>query len=222
MCGEAIKNFGLCIACRLELPWVINGCQHCANPLPSISPLCGKCLQKPPPYDLILALFYYRPPIDHLLGSLKFANQLAYAQFLGQLLAEKVHAHYATHPKPELIIPMPLHVKRLQQRGFNQAVELSRPLAKMLAIPLSLHHCVRVIATQPQSSIPASARQQNMVEAFTVVSAITAKHVAIVDDVVTTGSTVIELVKTLRKSGVTRVDVWCCARTVLGELRNSC
>ena len=215
LCGRANKIFGVCRSYRQELPWAVHGCQRCANPVLSISSLCGKCLQKPPIYDDMLALFYYRSPIDHLLTSLKFSNQLIYAQLLGQLLAEHIKNHYLTRPKPELIIPMPLHASRLRQRGYNQAVELSRPIAKTMNIPLSFNQCQRIIATEPQSSIPAAARQQNVKNAFAIVAPISAKHVAIVDDIVTTGSTVDELIKILHRSGVTTIDLWCCARTVL-------
>ena len=214
LCGQVNKKFGLCNACQRELPWVTQGCQRCANPVPSISALCGKCLQKPPPYAQIAALFYYQPPIDYLLTSLKFGSSLLYARFFGELLAEKLQERYADQTKPELIIPMPLHAQRLQERGFNQALELSRPLAKSLAIPLSLKHCHRVLATQPQSRISALARQRNVRNAFAVVEAIDAKYVAIVDDIVTTGSTVAALAKVLRQAGVVKIDLWCCARAV--------
>jgi ComF family protein len=114
---------------------------------------------------------------------------------------------------PQLLIPVPLHRKRLQERGFNQAVELARPLSRQLDIPLDFSSCRRVRDTRSQSELHVRERQRNVRGAFKLSGKIEADHVALLDDVVTTGSTVTALAKVLRRTGVGRVDVWALART---------
>lgn len=120
---------------------------------------------------------------------------------------------------PECIIPVPLHRRRLRQRGFNQALEIAKPLAKKLQLPVDFKTCIRTKHTRPQSELSAKKRQQNIKNAFTLKKPITAKHVAIVDDVMTTGNTVTELSALLRNNGVTTIEIWCCARAA--SLRSS-
>ena len=174
-----------------ELPWIKNACPGCARPLSVIAPiLCGDCLQAPPIYQTLLAPLEYKPPVDYLVLALKFGHQFAYAQILGDLLTAAVSAYYHQQDLPELIIPVPLHPQRLLERGYNQALEIARPLHKKLHIPLGINQCTRQVATKPQAAIPANERSRNLKQAFTASAAIEATHVAIVDDVVTTGSTV--------------------------------
>lgn len=218
LCGSSSSNhINLCNACQKELPWLTHTCYRCALPLSEAGPeVCGECLKKPVSYNTTIALFYYHFPIDRLISLLKFHNKIHFANLLGSLMAKKVVAYYAQDSKPALIIPMPLHQQRLKERGYNQAVELARPIAKKLEIPLSLTSCRRVLNTAQQSLVPADKRGHNVQNAFSVQLPFMPEHVAIVDDVMTTGSTVAELARTLRRAGVKRIDVWCCARTVLG------
>jgi len=116
---------------------------------------------------------------------------------------------------PEIIIPVPLHRTRLRERGFNQALEIARPIARSLSIPVDYKSCERVRKTSAQSLLPAAERRKNIKGAFRVTRPIAARHVAILDDVMTTGHTVQELAATLRKAGVERIDVWVVARTSL-------
>jgi len=221
LCKAATHNEAICSPCREELPWLQSACQQCANVLKDderASLQCGECLKKPPPYDNTLALFQYQPPVDNLILALKFSNKLEHAQLLGCLMAEVIMQHYTTQQRPELIIPIPLHNKRLRERGYNQALELARPLAKKMQIPLSLKDCFRVNETKPQAaSIAAEDRRKNIKDAFVINFAVPVKHVAIVDDVITTGSTVSEFSASLRKAGVEKIDVWCCARTEMSK-----
>ena len=120
-------------------------------------------------------------------------------------------------PLPELILPVPLHHRRLRERGFNQALELARPIAAGLGLPLDWHHAQRLRATDPQSDLPAKLRSHNVKGAFTVAPGLAVSSVAIVDDVMTTGHTVNELAVMLRGSGVRSVSVWVCARAVFGR-----
>ncbi len=170
--------------------------------------MCGSCLKQPPPYERCIAPLRYCHPVDHLLTRLKFHEKLAIARLLGELMAEWLEPD----EPPDLLIPVPLHPGRLRERGYNQALELARPIGKRLGIPVDLRHCRRTVPTAPQSGLDAKRRRANLRNAFSVANALKGKDVAIVDDVVTTGHTVAELARTLRKAGVGRIEVWACAR----------
>jgi ComF family protein len=162
-----------------------------------------------PEYDSTQALLVYENPVSYLIRALKFNAHYPCARLLGMLMAEKLSA---SSDKPEQIIPVPLHPQRYHQRGFNQAIEIARPIAGILNIPLNLTCCSRTLNTPPQARLSANERKKNLKNAFSVVKAPPAEHIAILDDVVTTGSTVDELAKALRKAGIKRIDVWACAR----------
>lgn len=203
----------MCSGCAGELPYNAAACARCALPLPNPAKLCGQCLQAPPSYDSAVSLFRYAYPADHLILRLKFQAQLHLARTLGELLAQHLKREIQT--MPELIIPVPLHRTRLRERGFNQALEIARPIARGLGIPVDYKSCERVRKTPAQSLLPAAERRKNIKGAFRVTRPIAARHVAILDDVMTTGHTVQELAVTLRKAGVERIDVWVVARTLL-------
>jgi ComF family protein len=179
-----------------------------------MQPACGECLKNPPYYDKTIAMFRYQSPVDKLILGIKFHNQLLYAKLLGELFAEHLLNFYTTNSFPQIIIPVPLHNKRLRERGFNQALELAKPIAKKIKIPIDTRHCHRIRATETQSLIPAKQRRNNMKNAFAIDKNFAVDYVAIIDDVMTTGDTVNELSKVLRKVGVTKIDIWCCARTL--------
>lgn len=204
----------LCAACLQDLPWLDNTCLQCALPLTGNiqSQRCGACLKTTLPFSQILAIFHYQTPVDKLINDLKFHSRLVVATLFANLLAKKIRASYHAQALPELLIPVPLHPRRLHERGYNQAAEVARQVAKLLDIKLDVLSCQRVIHTAAQSQIPAEQRYRNIKNAFTV-DAIHAKHVAIIDDVVTTMSTVKELTLSLRKQGVQQIDVWTIART---------
>lgn len=205
----------LCAGCASSLPYARHVCPRCALALPESAPfaaLCGRCQKKAPPYARTIALFHYREPVRHLLHALKFRRRHACARLLGELMATRITAMAGDDALPELIVPVPLHPQRYAERGFNQALELARPLARLLDIPLDTRSCRRIRATSAQTGSTAIQRRRNLRGAFRVVAAPTARHVALVDDVVTTGATVGELARALKRAGVARVDVWCCAR----------
>lgn len=209
LCGTA-DDGELCPACVKSLVLNETACARCGVPLPHGSfQLCGSCQNQAPAFDSAFVPFRYESPMDYLLKELKFHNRLDLARIIGLLMAQ--HLAQAS-PRPELLVPVPLHRSRLRLRGFNQAVELARPLAKTLDIPVALHLCQRTRATETQSALTARSRAKNLREAFAASGNIEANHVAIVDDVVTTGSTVAELARCLKRAGVDRVDVWACAR----------
>lgn len=215
LCGMKSHHAGCCQACEMDLPWLNHACARCGYSLAFDSPACGRCLKRLPPYDNTVALFRYESPIDYLILAVKFNKNLAYARIIGEMMSKKIQAHYDPDHMPDIILPVPLHPERLKERGFNQALEIARPISKKLNIPLSINDCVRVIETKPQATVSADKRKQNIKNAFTLTRTINAKHIAIFDDVVTTGSTVAEITRVLKKHGVQQVDIWCCARTLL-------
>ena len=205
----------LCLPCLNDLPTALNPCKKCSIALPtSVNPLyCGNCLIHPPPFNIAHSLFVYQPPLTRLILELKFKKALAHARVLGELLAEKIQQDwYKNKPLPEVIFPIPLHVRRLKERGFNQALEIARPISKKLSIPLDAQSSFRRKATLPQATLVAKSRLSNIKDAFIIQDTVTNRHIAVVDDLITTGSTMNEFCKTLRQHGAKTVDVWCAAR----------
>jgi ComF family protein len=155
----------------------------------------------------------YQPPVTRLIRQLKFSHQLLYARILGELLAEKIRSEwYQKKSLPTVIIPIPLHPKRLQTRGFNQALEIARPIAKQLRIPIQTRGISRIKPTLAQATLSQDQRRNNISQAFALSHSVKHQNVAVVDDVVTTGSTLQEFCRLLKKNGAARIDVWCCAR----------
>jgi ComF family protein len=207
-------NRDLCSFCKNELPWILNPCTQCGARLTGVLlQKCGGCLKSPRPFDQTIALFHYENPIVSLIKKLKFHNNLVYARVLGQLLVDRIIKHYSEQCLPEYIIPIPLHCNRLKERGYNQALELARPISKTLGIPIEYTSCQRVIATQPQTSLSAEQRNKNIRNAFQVAAEFNTNHVAVIDDVITTSSTMTEFCNTLRKRNIAKIDVWCIAKT---------
>ncbi len=207
----------LCSVCKASLPWIENRCYRCGLQLKSNenSIYCQPCIESPPKFDRLCALFSYEPPVTKLVTRLKFGEQLAYGRVLGELLAEAVnHLWYYEKSLPEAVLPIPLHANRLRKRGFNQALELLWPLKKGRQIPILLNACSRLYKTKSQSQLKKEYRKRNMRKAFGVNKPLPFRHIAIVDDVVTTGSTVNALSEVLKnQGGVTEIDVWCICRT---------
>lgn len=235
-------SFCLCIACLDELPYIDSACTACGLPLDTSarSDICGACISSPPPIlqrrqtgstekvgnagDVVenavenavkrtgqcISLLHYESPVDYLIKRMKYHNQLSVAELLGKLIAKKIKQYNA--PLPELLIPIPLHVDRLRQRGYNQAAEIAKAVSRDLRIPLNLTACSRIKSTIPQFDLPASERGNNIKNAFAASKQIQTKHIALIDDVMTTGSTVWEVANILLESGASQVDVWVCAR----------
>jgi ComF family protein len=191
-----------------------TACACCGTPLP-VAGRCGRCLVRPPAFDTVESLYRYEQPVIHLIHALKFDAKLHLALTLGGLLAD----HIATLPgaRPDKLVPVPMHPRRLGERGYNQALELARPLARRLGVAVDFTSCQKIRYVAPQATLSARQRRKNIRGAFCVTSAIGARHVAIVDDVMTTGATAGELARTLKKAGVGRVDVWVCAYAPLSR-----
>jgi ComF family protein len=198
----------LCASCFERLPWNPSACLRCGLPMPAPG-TCGDCQRNPPALAETRAVFVYGFPLDRLVPRFKFHRDLA----AGRLMADLMAGALACAPRPDALVPVPLHGRRLRQRGYDQALELARPLAAALALPVRADLLQRIRATAPQSELDAGQRRRNLARAFTVADqAAPPAHVALVDDVMTTGATLEAAARALTAAGVERVDAWVCAR----------
>jgi len=204
----------LCDECNSELPPLGHACPRCAEPMPR-SELCGRCQQNKRSAALhcTLSPLRYEWPTDYLVQRFKFQSDLAAGRSLAEQLASAARFHMADQRcRPDLLLPMPLHGSRRRHRGFNQSAELALQLGYQLGIPAALSVAQRVRATTTQSLLPAAQRAGNLRGAFAVDAAVAGLHVAIIDDVMTTGSSVIELANAARRAGAKQVDAWVATR----------
>jgi len=220
-CGErGTDGRDLCAACDAALPRIRQACPTCGLPLPITAGTadatstrardpCDACRHAPPPLTLVVAPFLYAPPFDRWLPRFKFHRDMAAGRLLAQLMLDAC----AAAPRPDAIVPIPLHRARLRARGYNQALELAKPIAKALAIPLRTGLLKRTRATSPQTSLHAFGRRENLASAFAVETAThCASHLALLDDVMTTGATLHAAASALQRAGVMRIDAWICTR----------
>lgn len=212
----ALYPYDLCAACHQELPILPHSCPRCAREIFISVAECGECLKQPPPFDATYAMFAYEDGVKKLILDLKFMQTLINAEILGKLLIKKILTDWYAHKKlPDVIIPIPLHPHRVKERGFNQAVEIARPIAKKLSISLQTSAVIRVKHTVAQATLVAEKRRENIKNAFAVNHDFSNQHVAILDDVITTGQTITEFARVLKKSGAAQIDVWACAKRIL-------
>ncbi len=204
---------GFCPTCRAALPHNTLSCRSCALPLPPGTPdgiLCAGCQRCPPAFDRVCAPLRYGAPVDDLIAAFKYHGQLAQGRLLAGMLADAVRA--AEAPLPALLLPVPMHRIALRERGFNQATELTRLVAADLDLAWSATNLRRLRHGAHQRGLNRADRQRNLRDAFAVRGRLPG-HVALIDDVVTTAATAHEIARTLRHSGVERVEVWAVART---------
>ena len=215
----------LCDACRRDVTAGLeHGCHRCAIPLPGYGHeidsrrSCGRCLRRPPAYDRTLAAARYEAPFDQLIRGLKYGATLAYGPLLADLIhARIVAARAAGWTDIDLVVPVPLSRERMAMRGFNQSIEIARIVARHIGRPLDTASVLRIHDTLPQASLPIGARRRNVRGAFFVIdarrSAIDGLRVGVVDDVMTTGATLDELARTLKRAGAATVCNLVAART---------
>lgn len=215
VCGGSTNAISeICEPCQAGLPRVAQACARCAAPLPggaAHTQTCGRCLTRPPHFDRARALYRYDAPIDRLVQGFKYGRRLDWGRVLAKTLAEHL---CNVGDRADAIVPVPLHRRRLRERGYNQSLELARPIGRRLDIPVLVRAVRRARPTPAQAGLSRDARRRNVRNAFNVVQPlrIANKHIAIVDDVMTSGHTVDALARALRRAGAAEVSVWVLAR----------
>lgn len=216
LCGVTTDAYAaLCTPCRDGLPYLHNACLRCAIELGNDPPThrhCPECIVAPPYFDYCLALGRYEFPLQELISSFKFNAKLCAGRALACVLAQMVAQHCRTAP-PDALLPVPLHAHRMRTRGFNQSMEIAKIIAPIAKVPITPRLCRRQRATRPQRDLSAEQRTTNLMHAFSVYTGQKMPHhVLIVDDVVTTKSTVNTIAHLLKRAGVRKVGVACLAR----------
>lgn len=212
LCLGAARERSLCPACLGDLPWLDAACDGCGLPLadPAMR-RCDDCRLTPPPWQQMQALFRYEFPIDRLIAALKYHERLLLADTFGGLLADRADPA----DLPDLLLPVPVHAHRLRQRGYNQTALLMQQCARRLGIPDDTHSLQRVHDTAMQKLLDRDARRANLAGAFVWRGpSLQGRHVAVIDDVMTTGATLDALAEVLLAAGAARVDGWLLARTL--------
>lgn len=208
----------LCEWCEAACESPPTGCARCGEPGQTVT-ACRSCHSQTPPYDSLFCLFRYQDPVDLLVTGLKFRHNLAAARVLGMLFARRYLQ--SRRPLPQCVIPMPLHIARLRDRGFNQCMEIARHLTPRLGkatggkLPIRTDILQRQRATLPQSELSGAERAANLAGAFCVPNGIRPPgHVALLDDVLTTGHTAAAAATALKAAGCHNVEIWACARAL--------
>jgi ComF family protein len=207
------RQSDLCAPCEDALCVDWHSCRHCGLPSPVAVSYCGRCSARPHAFDRCVALGPYQPPLSTLINRYKHHRGLAEGRVLAELLAGRIPTLYQGDALPRQLVPVPLHWRRQWLRGFNQADLLARRLGSRLQIATDGHCLQRARATPRQQGLGRRRRQANLRGAFLLRAPPGASHVALVDDVVTTGATADALAGLLLAAGCQRVDVWCLART---------
>ncbi|MCC5885683.1 MAG: ComF family protein [Gammaproteobacteria bacterium] len=213
LCGLAShRQRDLCDVCEADLPALLDPCPRCALPLASgVSGLCGPCLLRPPRYLSLTAACSYQDPADLLVQALKFRRLRPAARVMAEVMYERLPA--TSLPREAWLLPVPLHPWRQWQRGFNQSVLIAQELARLGGWRMLSRAVRRRRATRPQSGLNRAGRRRNLANAFEARPGRVPEQVIIVDDVVTTGTTLDALTRTLLRAGAREVHAWAFART---------
>lgn len=227
LCGVRVTAKPLCPGCEADLPKLHTTCPQCALPTPS-GEICGACLKHPPAFDRTLAVFSYAFPLDVLIQQCKYAGAISLTAFFAEHMVQRsrsasAHTNPACHELVQrantentldYLLPMPLHPTRLAHRGFNQAAEIARRLSPLVGIPWLPEACQRVRDTPSQAGLDLKTRQRNLRGAFACQLDLSGKRVALIDDVMTSGSSLNELARVVRKAGAVEIQAWVLARTL--------
>ncbi|MFD2229258.1 ComF family protein [Alkalimarinus sediminis] len=228
LCDTTIyQHEPICAGCKLDLPFNQSSCSHCSVPLPELitsksdkahsKRACGECIKNSPSYTESFSTFCYTFPINALISDFKYRNKRHLGKLLSAITAETIHTRINSGQlkEPDKLIPVPLHVDKLDARGFNQSADIADDLSRALNIPVDSRCIARVINKPAQASLSKRQRQQNLANAFSIRRKLNGEVVALIDDVVTTGVTAEQLSKQLLEAGAKEVVVWSLARTPL-------
>lgn len=205
-------EIAICSDCASKLPENTQSCTQCAQPLKSSETLiCPDCQQKPPVFQTAFIPFQYRQPIDQLIWKFKFRNDLVSGKLLADLFVKRLLESEKVFP--EILIPVPLHPSRMRNRGYNQALWLAKQIQKSTGIPVNSQLVTRTLKTPPQHELDMHKRRTVLQHAFRVNHELHHQHIAIVDDVLTTGSTINEIARRIDSSGRIKIEAWALART---------
>jgi len=217
LCDEPSDSaLALCAPCLDELPWLGAQCSVCALPLPGPGLTCGQCLQEPPAFQRVIAPWRYDFSVVGLFSQIKHHQKWPFGRLMAELLGQFLHYRFDEGlPRPDCLLPVPLSRRRLRQRGFNQAGMLAQWLGASLQLVVQPKLLLRTQDTPSQQGLDARARQRNLRQAFALAdqAQVAGRHLALVDDVLTTGATAQALARLLINAGARRVDIYCLART---------
>ena len=211
ICHNETRN-RICTDCRLLLPQLENPCPVCAIPNMSPETRCGQCLSKPPSFDWVICSFLYQKPLDQLINRFKNQRQLIIGRALAELLLADLKHYYVDHKLPDKITATPLFWRKKWSRGFNQSLFLSRYLSRALNIE-HFNNLGRIAANDEQKKLNRKQRLQNLKHCFTVNGRLDGEHIAVIDDIITTGATANSIANTLKQAGAGKVTAWAIART---------
>jgi len=209
-CGTEDAEVGSCAGCRAELPWNQMACPSCAQPLPAIA-ICPRCLARPPAFDSAWCPFLREEPVRSGIAALKYRAEFRQLRTLGHLMGKRWRSRRA--PRPDLLLPVPLSRRRLLLRGFNQALELACAVSREIGVAVDSHAARMVRVPADQIGQSAAQRRRNLRGAFVVDRDLRGRHVALIDDVMTTGATLDALARAARASGAVRIEAWALARS---------
>jgi ComF family protein len=214
ICNEKSSAMSICEGCQCYLPWTKNSpvCVVCALPLAGIDGedlLCGQCIKESPSYDQLKSVFWYEPPINDLIMGYKYFNRWENLQTLMALSAQYFAKEYKNH----IVVPVPSYSSRVKQRGFNAVYELMKLLNQYCEFNYDLNLVARIKNTETQTGKSKLQRKRNVRNAFHVNKKTVTKPIILLDEVVTTGATVNEISRELKKAGVKDILVWTLART---------
>ena len=211
LCGARSRD-NLCAGCTRDLPFRTSpGCPRC-NAASVENQVCGACLSEPPHFDETISAFAYAYPLDRLVQAFKFNANLGLLPLFADALARAIQGRAGTLAMPDLVVPLPLAPRRLAERGFNQSALLGERVSKKLGIRFDARGMLRVRETPPQTGLSREARLKNVHGAFDCAQRLDGRHIAVVDDVMTTGASLSEAAKALKKAGAAHVSAWVVAR----------
>lgn len=203
-------NYIWCNDCERDFLQEVSRCPMCAR-YSEKNMVCGLCLAFKPTFNSTETLFSYQYPINQLIIKFKFSNSPELAHIFAEKLSAKLFLKDTK--QPDIIVPVPLHSIRQRTRGYNQSLVFAKEISRCIGVETNSSLCRRIINTDPQTSLPMKTRRKNVKGAFEISPGHLPKHIAIVDDVITTGSTISELSRLFRNAGCERIDIWAIART---------